>query len=59
MGRDVDDVGADASWDREARDETQIERLDRNWGDLLQELRVVQTGSAPQWWSVADLRVYG
>jgi glucosylceramidase len=22
-------------------------------------LRVVQTGSAPQWWSVADLRVYG
>ena len=22
-------------------------------------LRVVQTGSAAQWWSVADLRVYG
>jgi glucosylceramidase len=22
-------------------------------------LRIVQTGSAPQWWSVADLRVYG
>jgi glucosylceramidase len=22
-------------------------------------LRVVQTGTAPQWWSVADLRVYG
>jgi glucosylceramidase len=22
-------------------------------------LRVTQTGSAPQWWSVADLRVYG
>ena len=26
------------------RDETTTERLDRNWGDLLQELRVVQTG---------------
>lgn len=27
-----------------ARDETPTERLDRNWEDLLQELRVVQTG---------------
>jgi hypothetical protein len=44
MARDVDDVGADARWDRDARDETPIERLDRNWGDLLQELRVAQTG---------------
>jgi hypothetical protein len=26
------------------RDETPVERLDRNWSDLLQELRVVQTG---------------
>lgn len=26
------------------RDETRMERLDRNWSDLLQELRVVQTG---------------
>jgi hypothetical protein len=26
------------------RDETPTERLDRNWNDLLQELRVVQTG---------------
>ncbi|MCU1587523.1 MAG: hypothetical protein JWN31_1016 [Frankiales bacterium] len=26
------------------RDESLIERLDRNWGELLQELRVVQTG---------------
>jgi hypothetical protein len=26
------------------RDETPLERLDRNWEDLLQELRVVQTG---------------
>ena len=23
---------------------TQLERLDRNWADLLQELRVIQTG---------------
>ena len=22
-------------------------------------LRITQTGSAPQWWSVADLRIYG
>jgi hypothetical protein len=26
------------------RDETESEKLDRNWNDLLQELRVVQTG---------------
>ena len=26
------------------RDETPAERLDRNWGELLQELRVTQTG---------------
>lgn len=26
------------------RDETQAEKLDRNWNDMLQELRVVQTG---------------
>jgi hypothetical protein len=42
--RDVDDVASDATWDQEARNETATERLDRNWGDLLQELRVVQTG---------------
>lgn len=28
----------------DGRNETPIERLDRNWGELLQELRVVQTG---------------
>lgn len=28
----------------EQRDETTAERLDRNWEDVLQELRVVQTG---------------
>ena len=34
----------DARWDEQARDETPTERLDRNWNDLLQELRVIQTG---------------
>lgn len=29
---------------RPQRDETETERLDRNWASLLQELRVVQTG---------------
>jgi hypothetical protein len=36
--------GQDQGWDQAARRETLLERLDRNWGDLLQELRVVQTG---------------
>jgi len=45
----VDDDAAanperDATWDEAARHETPTERLDRNWSDLLQELRVVQTG---------------
>lgn len=35
----VDDADGDPE-----RDETATERLDRNWEDLLQELRVVQTG---------------
>jgi O-antigen/teichoic acid export membrane protein len=35
---------ADDRWDENERNETPTERLDRNWGDLLQELRVVQTG---------------
>ncbi|SIR76714.1 DUF6328 family protein [Williamsia sterculiae] len=30
--------------DQRERRETPTERLDRNWGDLIQELRVVQTG---------------
>jgi hypothetical protein len=34
----------DENTDSTGRHETEIERLDRNWGDLLQELRVVQTG---------------
>ena len=29
----------------DGRDETQNERMDRNWYDLLQELRVTQTGT--------------
>jgi hypothetical protein len=34
----------DAEWNRQQRDETPTERFDRNWGDLIQELRVLQTG---------------
>lgn len=34
----------DHDWNLEARDETAMQRLDRNWADLLQELRVLQTG---------------
>ncbi|KAA0092694.1 hypothetical protein CIW49_28250 [Mycolicibacterium sp. P1-18] len=41
---DVDHPEADQRWDRYARSETAAERLDRNWSNLLQELRVVQTG---------------
>src|SRR5689334_8609310 len=29
----------------DGRDETEAERLDRNWTELLQELRVTQTGT--------------
>ena len=38
------DERSDDAWNAEARDETPTERLDRNWTELLQELRVVQTG---------------
>jgi len=41
MARRVED---DDDWNQQARHETPTERLDRNWNDLLQELRVVQTG---------------
>jgi Family of unknown function (DUF6328) len=34
----------DQKWNADARGETPTERLDRNWNDLLQELRVSQTG---------------
>lgn len=36
--------GPDQQQRSDDRRETPTERLDRNWGDLLQELRVVQTG---------------
>lgn len=39
-------TGADVDADpRDGRDETLNERLDRNWVELLQELRVTQTGT--------------
>jgi heme exporter protein D len=44
VGGDVDHPERDSAWDRGVRDETDTERLDRNWIELLQELRVVQTG---------------
>src|SRR3954469_6477486 len=34
----------DDGWNQQMRGETPLQRLDRNWADLLQELRVVQTG---------------
>ena len=40
----VDHPERDQAWDTTARSETEIQRLDRNWISLLQELRVVQTG---------------
>ncbi len=44
--READDASSmgDAQRDADQRRETPLERLDRNWVDLLQELRVVQTG---------------
>lgn len=43
-GMDVDHPQDDQRWDRRERGETELQRLDRNWNSLLQELRVVQTG---------------
>jgi len=40
----ADDPEKTEDRNQEDRNETPTERLDRNWGDLLQELRVVQTG---------------
>jgi hypothetical protein len=34
----------DQSWNQRERDETELQRLDRNFVELLQELRVAQTG---------------
>lgn len=41
---DVDHPESDQRWNAAARSETEAERLDRNWSNLLQELRVTQTG---------------
>ncbi len=41
---DADHPEEDRLWNRRERQETETERLDRNWVSLLQELRVVQTG---------------
>jgi hypothetical protein len=44
MNGDADDVTTDAAWDEARRGESETQRLDRNWSELLQELRVAQTG---------------
>ncbi|MBN9099367.1 MAG: hypothetical protein J0I49_14825 [Pseudonocardia sp.] len=44
MSTDVDRPDRDEDWNAAARRETPTARLDRNWTDLLQELRVAQTG---------------
>jgi hypothetical protein len=41
---DIDHPERDQGWNQAVREETETERLDRNWSNLLQELRVVQTG---------------
>jgi hypothetical protein len=45
--RPADAADADALEHRtdDGRDETPVEKADRNWGDILQELRAVQTGT--------------
>ena len=40
----MDRLESDRRWNEDARNETSVQRLDRNWSSLLQELRVVQTG---------------
>ena len=40
---DIEHPESQKRWDAD-RDETEAERLDRNWSSLLQELRVAQTG---------------
>ena len=40
---DIEHPEAQNKWDTD-RDETEAQRLDRNWSSLLQELRVAQTG---------------
>jgi hypothetical protein len=43
-GPGAGDAADDEAWNAQGRNETPLERLDRNWTDLLQEVRVVQTG---------------
>ncbi|QEO10283.1 DUF6328 family protein [Protaetiibacter larvae] len=38
-------MAADDALPPDGRDETETQRLDRNWNEILQELRVVQTGT--------------
>ncbi|MGW0161721.1 DUF6328 family protein [Mycobacterium sp. NPDC003323] len=40
----MDRLEHDRRWNEDVRNETSVQRLDRNWSSLLQELRVVQTG---------------
>lgn len=40
-----DDALRDDAAREDGRDETPLEKADRNWGDILQELRAVQTGT--------------
>ncbi|NUS45366.1 MAG: hypothetical protein HOQ24_16960 [Mycobacteriaceae bacterium] len=44
MGDVADHPERDQDWDQAVRGESEFQRLDRNWSNLLQELRVVQTG---------------
>ncbi len=44
MGNEPASGGSVAREMRDERDETPIQQLDRNWAELLQELRVTQTG---------------
>jgi Family of unknown function (DUF6328) len=44
MSTDVDHPEQDQTWDESQRHESLIRRLDRNWSEILQELRVAQTG---------------
>ncbi len=44
MSAQASPASEDGGHDARERDETPTERLDRNWADLLQELRVIQTG---------------
>jgi Family of unknown function (DUF6328) len=44
MGDEVSAKAVEKRKDRDERGETTIQQLDRNWNELLQELRVTQTG---------------